>query len=121
VRMPTKPRSHIVILIALVVAACGTPASLDPATAESCSELVDMNIRSMQIVLDSMPGPGESPGGVFFGQEFFRLRGAPGISAANELCGPGEFDRLLCDRKSSLETSGSDTEQFVEGNFPPCE
>jgi hypothetical protein len=42
------------------------------------------------------------------------------IPRIGELCDEGEFDRLLCDRKSSIEPAGEAGERFLAENYPGC-
>ena len=39
-----------------------------------------------------------------------------------ELCGDeGEFDELLCDRKSEIEPGGEAGDRFLRDNYPGCQ
>lgn len=105
-------------------AATSTTDSADPAAAQNCVELADMTIETHQTVLTALGGEqfeGEMPPEVADTLEE-ALEFVSQLGLAEELCAGGfaEFDRLRCERVSSLETFGLDWETTLNQIFPPC-
>lgn len=42
------------------------------------------------------------------------------VPRIDDLCDEGEFDELLCDRRSDIEPAGEAGERFLRDNYPSC-
>lgn len=121
----------VVVVIALVlgsIAGCGDDASgsaPDPADATSCADLADKFVEITGDLLDqigdrtdadmeSASSEDQAAGDAYMATAF------EVVARIAELCGEGEFDRLLCERASGLSPAGEAGERFLRDNFPDC-
>lgn len=118
----------VIALMVLSSTGCGDDGSgptPDPAEAASCADLADKFVEITGDLLDqigdrtdadmeSASAEDEAAGDAYM-ETAFEL-----VARIGELCDEGEFDRLLCERKSGLEPGGEAGERFLRDNYPDC-
>jgi hypothetical protein len=110
------------------LAGCGDDASgsaPDPADATSCADLADKFVEITGEFLDllgdrtdadmeSATAEDEAAADEWM-QTAFAL-----VARIGDLCDEGEFDELLCERKSGIEPAGEAGQTFLRDNYPDC-
>lgn len=119
----------VVVLLSLGAAAgCGDDASgaaPDPEDAASCADLADkfseITGDLLDVIGDRTDADMESASSEdeAAGDEYMATAFAV-VARVDELCDEGEFDRLLCERKSGLEPGGEAGERFLRDSYPGC-
>jgi hypothetical protein len=120
----------VVVSVALLVgsvAGCGddSGSAPDPADATSCADLADKFTEITGEILDVIGGrtdadmesasaEDEAAGDAYMESAFAV------VVRVGELCDEGEFDRLLCERRSELEPGGEAGQHFLRDNYPDC-
>ncbi len=113
------------LAVIVLIAGCTSETdSLDPASASTCDELVDIYLAASQNILDGVgsrtveemrPPPAEVQADIDIWFEIY-WEVLPSRSA--ELCGEGKFETLLCARQSDIEAFGPAGENLLQSNFP---
>ena len=116
-----------VLLLALIVgcADSSSTSAPDPADATNCADLADKFTEITGEIVDllgdrtdadmeSATEEDEAAADEWMATAFAL------VSRIGELCEEGEFDRLLCERKSELVPAGEAGERFLRDNYPDC-
>lgn len=117
-----------VVLSVGLAAGCGDDApgsAPDPADAASCGDLADKYVEITSDLLDvigdrtdadmeSATSDDDAAGDAWMAAAFAV------VGRIGDLCGEGEFDRLLCERAPGLAPGGEAAERFLRDNFPDC-
>jgi len=118
----------VVVCLAALLAGCGDSDASppDPVHAESCVDLADKYVEIAQELLDSIgeltpadmspPPPEVETAGEEWFAEYSEL-----VPRIGQLCEEAEFDALLCERESQLESFGEEGEHFLDDNYPSCD
>lgn len=117
-----------IALMLLASTGCGDDASgsaPDPEDATNCADLADKFTEITGEILDvigdrtdvdmeSATSENEAAGEAWMTTAFAL------VARVGELCDEGEFDQLLCERKSGLEPGGEAGQHFLRDNYPDC-
>ena len=118
----------VAVCVSWLVAGCGgdtATSAPDPADATSCADLADKYVEITSDIIeqigDRTDADMESPPAELEASAESWMNTSFGVaSRIADLCDEGEFDELLCARKSGIEPAGEAGERFLRDNFPSC-
>jgi hypothetical protein len=125
-------RRYVLVLAACVLgmAACGddtttTTSAPDPADATSCADLANKYVEMTSDIIDQIGDRTDAemespPAEIETAAEEWVNTSFALVPRIGDLCEEGEFDELLCERKSEIEPTGEAGEHFLSDNFPSC-
>lgn len=120
----------VVPVLALgLIAGCGDGSNTsapDPADATSCADLADKYVETTADIIDQIGDRTDAdmespPAELEAAAEEWMEVVQELVPRIGELCDDGEFDALLCDRKSDIEPEGEAGERFLRDNYPGCQ
>ena len=126
--MRRYPVLIVVVCFLGLVAGCGddtTTSAPDPADATTCADLAEKYVEITKDLIDqigdrtdvdmeSAPAELEAAAEEWMDTSFDLVARIP------DLCDEGEYDALLCDRRSRIEPAGEAGERFLRDNYPSC-
>lgn len=111
-----------------VITACGDSADVaapSSAGVTGCADLADRYVEITGGIIDQIGDRTDAdmetpPANLEAAAEEWMQDAFEIAARVDELCGGGEFDQLLCDRRSTIAPKGEAGQRFLRDNFPTC-